>query len=186
MKSIYLVRHCEAAGQEAGAQLTSTGVAQSSELADFLEALLPRRIVSSSFDRAVQSIEPLAQRLSLPIEEDDRLVERQLGNVEDGNWREALRASYEDLDRRLAEGESSREAAERGRAAVDEILKSNLFPSVVVTHGNLLSLIARTFDPNLGYEFWESLTNPDVIEIRSEGVSCTVSRIWRDVPPPTS
>jgi 2,3-bisphosphoglycerate-dependent phosphoglycerate mutase len=70
MKPLYLVRHCRASGQEPEAALTEEGLAQAERLADFLAPLAPDRILSSPFRRAVQSVEPLAARLDLPIELD--------------------------------------------------------------------------------------------------------------------
>src|SRR5690348_13642995 len=76
MPTLYLVRHCQATSQSPEASLPAEGLVQADLLADFLAPLGPERIVSSPFRRAVQSVEPLAARLSLPIEIDDRLRER--------------------------------------------------------------------------------------------------------------
>jgi hypothetical protein len=47
MKTIYIVRHCQAAGQEAVAPLTADGLAQADRLADLLADRRIERIVSS-------------------------------------------------------------------------------------------------------------------------------------------
>src|SRR5207245_4789289 len=60
--TLYLVRHCRAAGQAPEAPLTAEGLAQAERLADVLAPLAPDRILSSPFRRAVQSVEPLAAR----------------------------------------------------------------------------------------------------------------------------
>jgi hypothetical protein len=33
----------------------------------------------------------------------------------------------------------------------------------------LLTLICRSFDSQIGYDFWENLKNPDIIELAWEG-----------------
>jgi 2,3-bisphosphoglycerate-dependent phosphoglycerate mutase len=77
-KTLYIVRHCKAAGQQPEATLTVDGHVQAEQLAEKLAALPIERIISSPFVRAKQSIAPLAERLGLPIVTDTRLAERVL------------------------------------------------------------------------------------------------------------
>jgi 2,3-bisphosphoglycerate-dependent phosphoglycerate mutase len=160
--SIIFVRHCQATGQEPEAELTIEGREQSLDLSNLLSAYQPKRIVSSPFTRARESIKPLAESLKIVPEIDQRLAERNLGVVNEGDWRSALRRSFDDMAYCLTDGESSNTAMLRGRAAIDDILVNESPPTIVVSHGNLLSLIAKSFDSKLGYEFWEGLKNPDI------------------------
>jgi 2,3-bisphosphoglycerate-dependent phosphoglycerate mutase len=83
---LYLVRHCQASGQEPDAPLTEIGQQQAilrrrhsvNALADWLCEVSIGRIISSPFIRAYRSIVPLSEYLGLTIEIDDRLVERVL------------------------------------------------------------------------------------------------------------
>ena len=93
--SIYLIRHCSAQGQEPEAALTEAGNEQALRLSAFLERRRVTRIVSSPFRRAVDSARPLGETLGLEVEIDPRLAERQLGLVENGDWRAALRESFD-------------------------------------------------------------------------------------------
>ena len=111
MKTLYLVRHCKAEGQEADAPLTPEGVAQSNYLADLLANANIERIISSPYTRATQSITPLAQRLNLIVELEVRLVERVLCSDSRPDWQEHLFASFSDLDLRLEGGESRNAAS---------------------------------------------------------------------------
>jgi 2,3-bisphosphoglycerate-dependent phosphoglycerate mutase len=176
--SVFLVRHCSALGQEPEAQLSEAGVQQSHNLADFLARQGVTRIISSPFQRAVDSARPLAALLGVKIEVDERLAERQLGHVEDGDWRTALRRSFDDPQHCLPNGESSREAQDRGRQVVDDVLAAATLPTALFSHGNLLSLIANSFDADLGFEFWEALSNPDVFHLRHSVGSVEIERIW--------
>jgi 2,3-bisphosphoglycerate-dependent phosphoglycerate mutase len=72
---LYLVRHSKAEGQEPEAALTAEGRVQAETLANVLADLGVDRIVSSTFRRAVESIQPLADRLTIPIDTDERLIE---------------------------------------------------------------------------------------------------------------
>jgi 2,3-bisphosphoglycerate-dependent phosphoglycerate mutase len=38
-------------------------------------------------------------------------------------------------------------------------------PVVVVSHGNLISLLLHAFDGRPGFATWEALSNPDLFEI---------------------
>ena len=49
---------------------------------------------------------------------------------------------------------------------------------VVVTHGNLLALLLRSFDPAVGYAHWERLTNPDVYRVAVASGVARVARVW--------
>src|SRR2546421_6220368 len=88
---LYIVRHCQASGQEPEAPLTQQGQAQATELVRFLSNKGIERIVSSPYKRAIQSIAPLAQSLQLEVETDTRLVERVLSTTALPDWRARLR-----------------------------------------------------------------------------------------------
>ena len=68
-------------------------MAQAGLLADLLAPLGIARILSSPFVRARDSIAPLAARLGIPIETDDRLVERILTTEPLPDWRAHLARS---------------------------------------------------------------------------------------------
>jgi 2,3-bisphosphoglycerate-dependent phosphoglycerate mutase len=181
-KRLFLVRHCESTGQEAAAPLTAAGEAQAVLLADHLEAMGVDLLVSSPHARAQQSIAPLARRLGLAVEIDARLAERVLSTMPLAQWREAIRQTFEDLDLAWLGGESSRTAMARGRAAIDELLARPEWAPVVVTHGNLMTLILRSFAPQFGFQTWECLSNPDVYCLAVQGERVEMSRTW--VPSP--
>jgi 2,3-bisphosphoglycerate-dependent phosphoglycerate mutase len=175
--TLYLIRHCQTSGQEPDAPLTPTGVEQAARLADALVGRGIRRIVSSPHARARQSIEPLARRLGLPVETDARLAERVLCGASIPDWRERLRASFNDPDLCLDGGESGRAAAARGVAALDAA-RAGVLPVALVTHGNLLALLLQHLDGRPGFEAWASLTAPDVYVVeRTGGGRAAVERL---------
>ncbi|HEX8616907.1 MAG TPA: histidine phosphatase family protein [Thermoanaerobaculia bacterium] len=177
MRTLYVVRHCKAEGQEADAPLTAEGVAQSASLADFLANEKIERILSSPYVRATQSIAPLAQRLGLAIELDSRLVERVLSSAPSADWQERLRASFDDADLSFEGGESSREAMQRIVAVTSELQRHAARRTVLVTHGNLMALLLKYFDDSIGFSEWRALSNPDVYRVDFiEPVS--IRRLW--------
>jgi 2,3-bisphosphoglycerate-dependent phosphoglycerate mutase len=171
---LYLVRHCQAAGQEPDAPLTDIGQQQAIALADWINDVSIGRIISSPFVRAYQSIVPLSEHLRLTIEVDDRLVERVLSPVPLDNWRQRLAETFIDLDLSFGEGESSRTAMMRGISVVNQAMQQTTDPVVIVTHGNLMTLILKHFNERVGYTEWENLQNPDVYCIQVSGErTCT-------------
>jgi len=179
-RHLYLVRHCESTGQEASAPLTTVGHTQARLLADHLESVGADLLVSSPYTRAQQSVAPLAQRLDLPVELDPRLAERVLSATPLQHWREAIRQSFEELDLAWPGGESSHVAMARGRAAIDALLARPARVLVVVTHGNLMTLILRSFEPQFDFSAWERLSNPDVYCVAVHPDRVHVSRTWVD------
>ena len=182
VKHLFLVRHCESTGQEASAPLTGLGQTQATLLADHLESVGADLIVSSPYTRAQQSVTPLAQRLGLPVVLDPRLAERVLSATPLEHWREAIRQSFEDLDLAWPGGESSRMAMTRGRAAIDALLARPAPVLVVMTHGNLMTLILHSFDAQFDFSAWARLSTPDVYCIAVYPDRVRVSRTW--VPSP--
>jgi 8-oxo-dGTP diphosphatase len=55
--------------------LNAKGRRQAAELAELLRPLGVRRVVSSPYVRCVETVEPLAAALELPLERDERLAE---------------------------------------------------------------------------------------------------------------
>ena len=182
VQRLFLVRHCASIGQDASAPLTAVGHTQAIHLADYLETLGVELLVSSPYTRAQQSIAPLAQRLGLPVEIDTRLAERMLAAEPLAQWREALRQTFVDLDLAWPGGESSRTAMARGRAVLDALRDRPARVLVVVTHGNLMTLILRSFVAQFDFAAWERLSNPDVYCVTVSPHRVRVSRTWPPSP----
>ncbi len=183
-RSILVVRHCQASGQEAGAPLTEDGVRQAGELAGFLDDVERLgaevdRIVSSPFERARRSIAPFAARRGLEVEVDVGLAEREISPEPTPHWREILRDSFDDPDLRAPGGESARQVLERARAVLVRLVSAGHRLPLVVSHGNWISLVLHSIEGRFGYAGWESLSNPDVHRIEwSDGAPRSFERLW--------
>ena len=53
-----------------------------------------------------------------------------------------------------------------------------LFLVRLVTHGNLLTLILRSFETRFGFQAWEHLSNPDVYCLEMDVERVHVTRTW--------
>ncbi|MDX5474390.1 MAG: histidine phosphatase family protein [Bacillaceae bacterium] len=175
-KVIYIVRHCKAEGQPAEAPLTSEGMKQAIELVNFFKKVKIDRIISSPFIRAIQSIEPVSKQKQIDIELDTRLEERILCSSDIPDWLEALKVTYNDLDLKFVGGESSREAMERVTSVIDDIKSGENV--VLVSHGNLISLLLKSFDHTVGFHEWMQLCNPDIFQLTIDNEDWSIRRLW--------
>lgn len=180
MKNVYIVRHCKAEGQSADANLTNSGFQQANKLAEFLSGRNIDCIVSSPYERAYRTISPLANKLGLEIFLDERLTERVLSDKNHPQWREMLRRTYDDLDLCYEGGESSNTAMSRVVSVVMEVLNSENKNAVIVSHGNLISLLLKHFDDRIGFKEWEVLSNPDIYHISLVNEFPSIQRIWKE------
>jgi 2,3-bisphosphoglycerate-dependent phosphoglycerate mutase len=176
MKKLYCIRHCSARGQEPEAQLTAEGEKQALSLSLYMKELEIDRMISSPYERAKQTVRYLAESKHLIIEIDERLAERRLAGADIPDWREHLKHSFDDVHAVLPGGESSYAASIRVLSLVDELTKREENHIVLVTHGNLLALLLKAFDPSAGFHTWQKLTNPDVYEIDLS--KKRVRRLW--------
>lgn len=177
-QEIYVVRHCEATGQASDCELTVKGHIQANDLAKFFEEIQINKIISSPFTRAMQSIEPLANHLSLEINIEENLSERLLSLDNLPGWLDCLEKTFNDFSLTYPGGESNNEAMERAKKVLEEIIKEDKNTVMLVTHGNLMTLILRYFDKQFGFEDWKLLTNPDVFKV-TLGNKPKVERVWQ-------
>lgn len=180
MKNIYIVRHCKAEGQAPDARLTEIGEKQAKELTGFFSEKNIDSIISSPFERAYRTIKPLADKIEVKIVTDDRLTERVLSEKNDPDWRDMLLKTFDDLDVCYEGGESSKTAMSRAINVVTDVLNSSYKNTVIVSHGNLISLMLKHFDDWIGFQEWESMSNPDVYHLSFPTDTPSISRIWTD------
>jgi len=179
VKHIYVIRHCEAQGQSSDASLTEQGFHQAEVLAKFFADKKIDRIITSPFLRAIQTIEPLSTRGNINVEIDERLSERILGTSDLPDWYEKLRATFTDMELKFEGGESSNEAMERIVNVVEETIKSESEHTIIVSHGNIITLLLKNYHNDIDFQFWTQLRNPDVFRLRVKDHKMTLDRIWK-------
>ena len=179
VRTLLLVRHCQAASQHPEAPLTDVGFEQAQRLAEFLRNYPIDFVAASRYRRARQTIEPYAGSVGLPVHQDGRLNERVLSTTPIPDWEQLVRDSFDNADLRAPGGESAAEVLCRARAGLDDILARDHRSPLVVTHGNVMALLLHSVDGTCGYPGWKSLTNPDVYMLRegSDGRR-SFERIW--------
>lgn len=178
-KKIYIIRHCEAQGQPSESQLTAKGSKQAKYLVDFFSNVKIDRIISSPYLRAIQSVEPLSEKTNIKIEIDERLSERILCTKDLPDWYEKLKATFNDMELKFEGGESSQEAKSRIANVVEEVLRGgNENNTVIVSHGNLISLLIKNYNSDFDFECWKKLSNPDIFQINCINNEVILERIW--------
>ncbi|MDC3412972.1 phosphoglycerate mutase family protein [Aquibacillus sp. 3ASR75-11] len=183
MKKLFLIRHCNAEGQHKDSPLTKKGVQQAQALANFFDryGIQIDRIVSSPYLRAIESIKPYAENRNITVEVDDRLQERILSEEPIDDWLDVLEQSFSDMNFKLPGGESSNDAISRIKQLLQEIESSNEEQTAIfVTHGNLLALLLKEFQADIGFSHWKGFTNPDIFMVQKTGGEYVVERIWKD------
>lgn len=171
---IILVRHAQATGQPSQCPLTDEGVQQSSLLGSFLSSVYRiDQIISSPFQRAIQTAKPLADLLGLSIKIDDRLAERKVG--ETANLDAELEQSFIDYDFLVGGyGESNNHVRFRAQSILNDLDDEKV--TVLVSHGNFSAVFLNLFTP-FSYHQMCSLTNPDVFLLQK---GQQPFRLWTD------
>jgi broad specificity phosphatase PhoE len=164
--------------------LSELGVAQGEAVADALADKPITAVYSSPLRRALQTAEPLADRLGLTVQTDPRLMEMNLGDFQ-GQLRAELDREYPeaftrwrsgDPDFAFPGGESRRSLTTRALAAFDTIRRTEHSHVAVVTHGALLLAVIRAMLHIASEIRMPPLENASISVLSSEGSEVKVVR----------
>ena len=182
MQQIILVRHAHAdwVPNNEARPLSAQGRKDAESLVPVLVETAPDVIYSSPYARARQTVEPTARALGLPIQEAGGLRERTLADGPVDDFEAAMRASWEDFDLVFPGGESSSASQEVIFETVMDLAARHRDQVLILAgHGNTFGLLMNQFDRSFGYEFWQSLTWPDVLGLTLvSGGLARVERLW--------
>jgi 2,3-bisphosphoglycerate-dependent phosphoglycerate mutase len=181
MTRLFLVRHAHADWRPGEARpLSKRGRHASTRVAELLAPADIAAIYSSPARRAVETIEPLADRTGLRPIIVNELRERELPVQPAREFAEVVRHSWLHPDEAPFGGESLMAAQARGLHAIRTVASRHRDKGVVVaTHGNLLALVVNGLDSAYGYDFWRRMTFPDVYELQfRESSPEGIRRVW--------
>ena len=187
---IYMVRHAESPfifGKEKTRGLSEEGLMDSKKIADIFKDVEVDYIVSSSYRRATQTVQYLAEQKGLSIIEFDELRERPIKGLDyKMPWEElliAIEKSFIDIDYSLESGESTRKAQERAIPIIDKLLCEYRGKSIVIgTHGNIMTIIMNYYNKEYGFDFWNSTSMPDIYKMIFESNELKdIERLWDPV-----
>jgi broad specificity phosphatase PhoE len=178
----YLIRHAHADWTpDEERPLSAQGMEDAIRVADALCRMPVAQIYSSPYRRAIQTVQPLADRLDLAIEIASELRERSLGNPKPGtDFVGAVEKTWVNPSFAHPGGESNKAAQMRTATFVRRLLADCEGGHIALsTHGNLLALLAQLFEPRIGFGFWKALSMPDIYTIRLDGSEVSLDRLWR-------
>jgi len=185
-KTIFVIRHGLATGNEPDDPLEPEGEEHARQLADFLSQRTDMkidRLISSPYLRAKQTAAVLAKRFNLECCTDKRLRELELGETSlkgEALWEE-LRKHFEDVELKFPQGESNQQVLNRVMELTEELLQSDQQTIMIVTHRLTMSLLLNYYDSKaFGFEQSRDLTNPDAYTLTIENQKGKVNRIWEE------
>jgi broad specificity phosphatase PhoE len=169
-----LIRHAESRPSpdipEADWRLTSRGRRQAEELADRLATAGISAIVTSPYQRAIDTVQPLGKRLGCAISVRGDLHERELCKTIRDDWQELVARAWADFSFALPDCESGLACQKRMVMCIEGIVKEFAGQTVAVcSHGNAIGLLLNSIDPGFGHADWQNMRFPDVFWVE-----------WRD------
>lgn len=188
--TIYIIRHAESPfifGKEKIRGLSEKGLADSRKIADIFKDTEVNCVVSSSYRRAIQTVQHLADRKGLSIIEFEELRERPIKGLDyKMPWEElliAIEKSFIDIDLSLEGGESTRAAQERSIPIIGKLLCEYKDKNIVIgTHGNIMTIIMNYYNKEYRFDFWNSTSMPDMYKMTFELDELKdVERLWSQV-----
>jgi 2,3-bisphosphoglycerate-dependent phosphoglycerate mutase len=156
--------------------LTEQGLHDADELALELDPYHFHAVYSSPYTRSVQTVTPTAARRSMEVQLLDDLRERRQTVGLRDDWAELMAQSWADPDFAAPGAETSREAQQRGLRALD-LLRARHSQGgrlLVGSHGNLISLILQSLEPEVGHAFHQAMPNPAVFHLEHDGIGWRV------------
>ena len=146
--------------------LSAQGLADAERIVSLLASLDIRRIVSSPYRRAIETVEPFAASTDIVIERDERLRERVMPLAESPEMHfKIVRASFEDSSYAPESGETFKETTERVLDCLRELVLDTPSGLLLVGHGQCLTQLLKAGDGAADYEFWRSMPTPALLEL---------------------
>lgn len=136
-------------------------------MAEIFEDIDVDFIISSSYRRAIQTVEYLANKRNLSIIKFEELRERPIKGLDYRlPWDEMVKAiekSFDDMDYSLRGGQSTRKAQERSIPIIKKLLNEYNGKSIVIgTHRNIMTIIMNYYNKECGFNFGNSISMPDI------------------------
>ncbi len=180
MTELYFVRHAEpdySNHNDMTRPLTEKGMQDRLLAVEFLKNKNICAVYSSPFKRAVDTVQPLADRLNLPVVTDADFRERRVDSVWVEDFDAFSRQQWADFDFRLTDGETLRTVEERNLAALHRLLQTHRDSAVAIgSHGTALSTIIHHYVSSFGYDSFKSIQKlmPWVVRFSFEDENCVL------------
>ncbi|WP_232241164.1 histidine phosphatase family protein [Kutzneria sp. 744] len=172
---IVLVRHAESVHPSPGGPddyhrpLAETGLAQAEDLVAELAPVKPALIAASPYLRAMQTIQPLARALGLPVHTDHELREWDSGLEPTPDWARHYEQSWADLDFARPGGESLNQLTARATAVLRELGRRSAV--IVGSHGTFIARALSGFGIEVDWPFSKAMPSPAIYRITDTDIT---------------
>lgn len=184
MITIFLIRHGQKISEMGDPGLTAIGVEQAIQTGKYLSQFPISKVISSPFQRTVETAKNISDELQLDFSQDDRLVERMNWDDPSVTRKQFLQEwvkSTNDREYLPKYGDSSRATGERVNSLIEELLLEGKDQYIVlVTHGGaILDYLRSTF----GDERIAVLKTQYQLGVDFQMMNCSINKIVFDDQP---
>ncbi|MFD6508296.1 histidine phosphatase family protein [Bacillus sp. NPDC060175] len=168
MTTIYFVRHAHSTytKEERERPLSEKGWLDAQNITILLKDEKIDVVISSPYERAIQTVEGIANANKLSIQLEEDLRERLLSKEPVQDFNDAIQKVWEDWTFAYEGGESNDVAQRRAVLCMQNILGKYKGKNILIgTHGNIMVLLMNYFDSKYDFQFWKTLHMPDVYKL---------------------
>ncbi|MCM3886830.1 histidine phosphatase family protein [Frankia sp. R82] len=177
MVDLLLVRHAVSVAptrdgpDEYRRPLTGRGCEQADALVGVLGGCGASRVVSSPYLRAVQTVEPTARALGLPVERREELREWRSGLAPTRDWQAHYERSWARPGTAIGAGETLDELTNRARNAVRRLVGSAAPTATILaaTHGTWIARALLGCGLAIDCACWLSMPTPAIYTLSFDG-----------------
>lgn len=180
MTTVYFVRHAESDSSIRNAMtrpLTPKGLQDRKKIIDFLEGQHIDAVLSSPYQRAADTVIPLAEQNGLSVQTIDEFREHEtaLDALSDEDYFREIQRYWTDLSYKIGSDESLAQVQSRNIHALEHFLAKYSGKAIAIgTHGMALSTIIHYYDPLFGYKEFVSIAKikPWLVRMTFQGKQC--------------
>lgn len=170
--NLYFVRHAHSTytPDELGRPLSGHGFIDANKVTELLKNENINHIISSPYQRSIQTVEGTAGYFEKKIEIKDGFRERMLAGTPVDDFPGAINKVWKDWHFSFPGGESNATAQKRGVQTTFDVLEKYTGENIVIgTHGNIMVLIMNYFAEQFDFKFWQELEMPAIYRLIFEG-----------------
>ena len=181
MTTVYFIRHAQSDNtvcDSLARPLTPKGRKDCALVTDFLSDKHIQAVLSSPYQRAIDTVAGCAKKNGLTVEVIPAFREHEtiLDTYSDDDYFGAIRRYWADMHFKIGNDESLADVQSRNIAALEQVLTRYCDKNVAIgTHGIALSTIINYYDNTYGYEDFLAMVKikPWVVKMEFNGYTCT-------------
>lgn len=185
LTNLYFVRHAHSAytPDELKRPLSQKGKMDSEKITHSLKKENIDYVISSPYQRAVETVEGVAQFLGKDVIIEPNFKERKLSEGPVQDFELSITKVWEEPTFSWEGGESNIIAQKRGVKATLNLLEMYEGKNIAIgAHGNIMVLIMNYFDKTYDFHFWRELDIPDIYKLTFDKTNLKeVNRIWSGI-----